>query len=41
MRAGVKDDSGGEGFAGLVAEPGQVACVGRGDGGSGLDLDAD
>ena len=41
MRAGVHDDSGGECVAGLVAKPGQVACVGWCDGSGGLDLDAD
>ena len=41
VRAGMQDDSGGEGVAGLVAEPGQVARVGRGDGGGGHDLDGD
>ena len=38
MRAGVQDNSGGERIASLVAEPGQVACVGCGNGGGGLDL---
>ena len=41
MRAGVQDDSGRESIAGLVAKPGQVARVGRRDGGRSLDLDPD
>jgi GNAT superfamily N-acetyltransferase len=41
IQAGVQDDAGSECVAGLVREPGQVAHVGGGADGGGLDLDAD